>query len=757
MAEESARPSLFTGLRRDIQGVRGLGVSLVVLGHLTAWPPGVFAALDIFFVLSGYLITTILLTQLPKYGARMLPVFYLGRVRRLFPMALLVLALTVLATWWLYSGVRAGDVLTDATWAAFFAVNWHFAADGTDYFSPQSESPLLHYWSLSVEEQFYVFWPALVLLGIALGALALRRRQKRQDAGSAAASALEPATENRLRGGWPTLLVLGALTLGTFAFSLWHSAANPTTAYFNTFDRAWEFGAGGILAVVAPMVVTWPRRLRHALAWVGLVGVLTVIFLIQSTVQFPAPWGLVPVAASLLLITGGLDGHTRFIWALDNPVMRYLGDISYSIYLWHMPLIVLGEPFFAGHEWAFYVVVPVATLVLASGSYHLVERPLRNARFWMTAAEKRRKPPRDPRPLGEKVRGAIGGGGLAGQARGFAMVGTAVVAIMVAASVLRGPAAEDAAGAADLADADLQASMLSSLEEDGFPDFDPSLAYLRSTDWESEQASYGCGETPVDDLSSCLFNSTGKKDQPVVAVYGDSVAASWMPTVRTAFEAEGWAVQQLTLQQCGPWELKSYVKQDGEAYPECGQLHDAVHDWLDENTPDVLIMASSMDQASNADRAEIGGTHRSLSQSALAAALRLVPTDTQVVVLGSPPNHQYLVDCVTRVGTPVQCATTPNQLYRDHRAGEEAAAEAAGAAYVDTQSWFCVQGQCPGFVGDVPVTVDGVHLTIQYAERLAPLLTDALRPLAAALEDDVDAAEGLASASSSPSSAGSAS
>ena len=707
-ATTDGQPELFQGLRRDLQGVRGLGISLVVIGHLFLVPHGVFAALDIFFVLSGYLITGLLVRQLPEHGVKTFAVFYASRARRLLPMALLVLAVTTLLTFGVYSTSRGREVLEDAGWAAIFGVNWHFATDGTDYFSPSSQSPLLHYWSLSVEEQFYLVWPVLLL-----GAIAF-------------------ATARRVSRTAAIGVVMTAVVVVSFGYSLWHSQAEPLASYFSTFDRAWEFGAGGLLALAAPWLVRIPRGVRRAGAWLAAPGIFGTIFLLDPSVAFPAPWGLLPVAMTALVIVGGLEGDTGWLWLVDNRLMVYLGDISYSLYLVHLPVNVLLIPFFDEIGPTYYATALVLAVVLGMLGYHAVERPLRRAPWLRLPAERRLRPAppktREKRPAWQT------------QLIGWGVIGGFMALVMVVGLVLRGPGADttvaadpDATTSEELGH---EALLRRALEEPVFPEqFDPPLAELRTTSWQEEQAATGCGSVPFNDLDACRFGD----GERTVAVFGDSVAASWMPTVREAFEPAGWSVQQLTLEQCGTWELPSYIRLDGTVFNQCNAWHERVREYLAETPPDLLIMASATEQVRNAERPDIDATGRDVAEEGLSEALSLVPDDIEVLVLAPPPQLAYLVECVSRVGTPLQCAREPNEAFQAHDAGERAAVEGTDATYLATESWFCVDGSCPGYVGNTPVTMDGTHLTVEYAETLAPLMVSALPQW---LEDEPDPAPG---------------
>ena len=665
---------------------------------------GVFSALDMFFVLSGFLITAILVGSLSRFGVGFFPAFYASRVRRLVPMAVVVLALTVVGTYLAYSGARAQLVATDALWAFFFAVNWHFMREGTDYFALHTASPLQHYWSLSVEEQFYVVWPLLVLVAVVLA-----RRVRTERAAMAVIAG-----------------ILGAVTLASFAYSMWHSAANPVASYFSTFDRAWEFGAGGLLALASNRLARLPRAVKVACSWVGVAAILTTIFVLDTTYAFPAPWGLVPVAATALVIVGGLDTGTRHQVVLHNPVMIWLGNLSYSIYLWHMPVQVILVPYFGDTTIAYYVTSLSVTLGLSVIGYHTIEKPLRKARFLMTRAERTRFA---PAPLFEPRVGRV-----LRATQGYVVIGGLLaliyVGLVVARSgVLAPPAAADPPAAEVVAQ---QARLTQALAVESFPPaFTPGLEQMAGSTWEAEHADVSCIDVDPADLAACRFGDADA--ERTVAVVGDSFAVAWMPAVLDAFTPRGWAVQQLTLTQCPTWTLPSYVKRDESDFPECGAMHDAVTQYVATEKPDLLVVSSAYDQVLNTQQPGIGGTGEDLARTGLGATLANVVTpDTRVVVLQPPPPHQSLIDCVSRAGRPRDCTSEPSEFWYEHVAGEQAAAAAGGADYVPTLDWFCVEDRCPGFVGTTPVTVEGTHLTVEYARQLSALLAGSFTELAAA-------------------------
>ena len=299
-----ARP----GLRRDVQGLRAVAVLIVVLNHLFAWPAGGFVGVDVFFVISGYLITDLMLRERDRTGRVSWIDFYRRRVRRIIPTAVTVLVATVLVSRIIYPAVRARLIRQDAEWSAVFLSNWHFARVKTDYFNHEGlVSPLQHFWSLAVEEQFYLVWPVVV---IAVSALVWRR-----------------ASYRRVLG-----VLIGVVVIADFGYSLQNSRAHATVAYFSTTARAWELGVGALLAVSGRRLTRLSGWSRTPLAWCGLCGIAASLVLIAADSTFPAPWAALPVLSSGAVIAAGVGAPARGLVVLTNPVSQYLGNVSYSLY-----------------------------------------------------------------------------------------------------------------------------------------------------------------------------------------------------------------------------------------------------------------------------------------------------------------------------------------------------------------------------------------------------------------------------------------
>ncbi len=343
-------------VRRDLQGLRAIAVLAVVATHLTGWPRGGFVGVDVFFVLSGFLVTGILLRDLESTGTLHLRRFFARRVRRLLPAALLVLAVVLGAGFLVFPGVRAESLLGDALAAGGLVSNWRFALEGRDYFSSVDVSPLQHFWSLSVEEQFSLGWPLIVLLSVALvPALARRGRAGRAAVGSVA------------------LLVVVASGIVAWA----QTPSDPSVAYFSTLTRAGELGVGAVLACLAPILGRLPAAVRILSMWIGLGVVAASFVVVDPGAPFPAPWAALPVAGAALVIAGGIGGDPRHrsFFLLTNPLAVAVGDVSYSLYLWHLPVIVFAGALLPPGPASTPITVLVI-VVLTVATYLGVEQPL---------------------------------------------------------------------------------------------------------------------------------------------------------------------------------------------------------------------------------------------------------------------------------------------------------------------------------------------------------------------------------------------
>lgn len=351
------QPSSDQRFRPDIEGLRALAVTLVVASH--AGVPGLaggFAGVDIFFVISGFLITRLLHAEWERTGGIDILAFYARRIRRLLPAFALLLIVTLLAIRTLYSPIEQPQWLASGLAATLYYSNLHYAAGYVDYMQPAAkQDPFLHTWSLGVEEQFYLLWPLLLLLA---GALA--RRWRGHDAWA-----------------W----VLGSLLLASLALSVYLTSVRQPLAFFLPVTRAWEFGAGALVALYAPLFrgrSTSPAR-AGLLSLAGLLMLLASAVVFTERTPFPGVAALLPVTGTALVILflpvaapGAIAGRL-----LALPLLQWLGRLSYGWYLWHWPLLVMAKVVLPEPGLGLRLALAGAALAMAQASYSLVEHPVR--------------------------------------------------------------------------------------------------------------------------------------------------------------------------------------------------------------------------------------------------------------------------------------------------------------------------------------------------------------------------------------------
>ena len=342
--------------RGDIDGLRGVAILLVVLYHAGIGSiSGGFAGVDVFFIISGYLITRNLLGEVESTGKVTLRAFWARRVRRLVPALSLVALVTVIGSAVILSPLELGRVGSEAVSSVLYVSNFVFARTQGNYFgNAVGESLFLHTWSLSVEEQFYLVWP--VLIGV-LAFVATRRRR----------SSFRPAL----------VVILASGCVLSFAGSVLLTDRGSSWAFFSLPTRAWEFGLAGLLALAALEKRRLPQWLPTTLGVVGIALIVATAVGIDSATVFPGWAVLLPAAGALAVIAGGETGGAPVSRLLANPAAQWLGRLSYSWYLWHWPVMKLTVAA-AGHDSTAWRLVGVTVaLGLAVASYHLVERPIR--------------------------------------------------------------------------------------------------------------------------------------------------------------------------------------------------------------------------------------------------------------------------------------------------------------------------------------------------------------------------------------------
>jgi peptidoglycan/LPS O-acetylase OafA/YrhL len=703
--DERRTPAHGTDFRSDLEGLRAVAVLLVISDHLLGRPFGGFIGVDVFFVLSGFLISGILLKEGERTGRVSIREFYARRIRRIMPAALLVLVTTTLAGWFVFTAGRAQETLQDAVWAGGFLANVHFADVGTDYFQEGlPPSALQHYWSLSVEEQFYVVWPVTLLL-LFLAASRLRRLPVRRVIG----------------------VVAALTTLASFAWCVRLTDTAPTDAYFSTPARAWELSLGALLAVCAAGLMRVAEPVRAAASWLGLAGIAAAALVITPETAFPGYAAALPVGATaLFLAAGNPRGGPGRTFLLGSAVPQYVGRLSYSLYLWHWPCIVLAAAYWGAEGFAYYVTAAALPALLAVLSFHVVEDPVRRSR-WLSA-----KPEGYRRPTSADWYRA--------NKRGLdvALVGSAATAFLIVGwlDVQQDPDAEppttlavaeaqESTAAAALSPAEQRVATALELESwDGLDDVLDDLPSQVAPEWKPD----GCINVVDENLDQCVYGD--RAGARTAVVIGDSVAVSWMQGIRGALD-DGWRIQMLTFGECPAPTVATArnTRTRGTEFKACTEHRAWTVEQVKRIKPDLLIASSQPTFAGRIVGIESydSAANYAAWQRGMTETLRaLKPHSGRMVVLAAPPKSGNLQECVTRRGSPRDCVLPLSRHWTGVSGAERAASRETGATYVDTQAWHCHERRCPAVVDGASVMWDGAHITWMWSRRLAPSLRGVL-------------------------------
>lgn len=714
--------------RRDIEGLRALAVIAVIAYHAgVPLTGGGFVGVDVFLVISGFLITSLLLTEWDGSGRISLTRFYARRARRLLPISAAVLAATGLASVIWLEPTRLDELGVDILAASGFAVNLVLAGRGTDYLAAElAPSAIQHYWSLAVEEQFYVLWPALILIALRLG----RRTAVGAVVALTAASALASA------------LLTGP---------------HPTWSYFGLHTRAWELGLGALLAVTLTATRRAPENLRAGLGWIGLVAIGIAIATFDRVEHFPGTWAALPVIGAALVLISGDDNPRGVARLLRLSPLQWAGSRSYSLYLWHWPALVIGAAAIGREPGPLATVALVATsIALAEIGFRLIENPIRRS-------------PRLARRSGLSL--TVGAGLLAvGAVVGLAVsnVDTTTRTGVIAAAPEPAPAlpevtepeaeppegepatvfssANDEPTASVEATATTTTSTTSSttvppptpadaIALDAIADalgarvvpdnLRPSL--LEANRDTSPLYGTGCHQYLEERAAQgCVF---GDPDGDItVAIWGDSHAAQWFSAIDLIAEQRGWRLVSITQGGCPVIDVLTWNRSGDAVFDHCAPWRDNVLDRFAEEEVDVVLLGQHYGLLDADSR---GAVSASVWAEQLPALLdRVSETMTPIVLIDSPDPPEDVPTCLSEHPEEIEVCEpgAPGNTEAAVAATIREITAERGVGTIDPRPWLCVDDRCPVVVGDILVYRDSHHLSDTFVRWFTPVLDRAIGP-----------------------------
>jgi peptidoglycan/LPS O-acetylase OafA/YrhL len=639
------------GYRGDIEGLRAVAILLVVGAHAgVRWFQGGFVGVDVFFVLSGFLITGLLVQEIGHTGRLDFPGFYIRRLKRLLPALAVMLIGAALLAAVLLSHLEQQAQASAAVSAAMWWSNIYFVSTRLDYFSGGADANIfLHTWSLGVEEQFYLVWPVLVYLLL-----------RGQSASSGAA---------RLRAMMVFVAVVSFVTCAVLTYSA------PQFAFYMMPLRAWQFALGALLWIhfrggLGQTITTENNgRLISALSlagWFGLALVLGAGVFLDANHPYPSFRALIPTIGAACVIASGCHEHNRGVsrWLSFWP-LQAVGRISYSWYLWHWPVLLLGRALTGSDTPAYDMAYLAVSLVLAIVSYRIVELPIR---YW--------------RSTGSGQRVAI----------------YAALALMAA----MGFGFQRWGFGAHLASENPAELQFTSAHGDA-----PSLY------------GFGCaGWVLSDQVRTCAFGSSHPKH--TVVLVGDSVAAQWFTAVATFFNRPDWNLVVLTKSSCPMVDEPVFYGRIRRIFTECATWRSGALSEIAKIHPDIVLVGSSASYSFTQSQWEIGSAKVVQRLSAAAGA---------VYVLRSTPHLPFDgPDCLAeRINRPSWlnigpgCAVVSKDKQYDlvYEWTRQVATRFSNVRVLDMNDLVCPKGICTALRGNIIVFRDAMHISATFAESLA--------------------------------------
>lgn len=632
--------------RSDIEGMRAIAILLVIGAHFAI--PGFaagFIGVDIFFVLSGFLITGILVREYQKNQRINLPRFYANRFRRLFP---------ALATMLLVSSFVAAQILPDtqnltqskaAAMSAVWLSNIHFTFADVDYFAAETSSnAFLHTWSLGVEEQFYLLWPLIILTTMTLFA--------------------------RQQHSKPLWVALWLITGVSLLACLYLSSTQPLFAFYMMPTRAWQFAAGGMVWLLSQQQIANQMGARAA-GMIALPLLLAAMLLIGPATTYPGLYALLPTLATCALLWAGSNTATTNYKLLSLPAMQWIGRLSYAWYLWHWPVLILGEHLLPirGH-WLHTLVALALSLLLALITHHTIENPIRFGRAKQISP-----------------RWQIG-------------ISLALM-LLFSSQFLRWH--NNTHETLNSGVYSLYAKSISDL---------PIIYRDGCDDWFNG-----------DEIKPCRYGSeTANK---IVVLLGDSIGAQWFNTLTEIYHPDEWALVVLTKSSCPMVEEPFFYQRIGREYTECSIWRDKALIWISEQQPDAVFIGSAASQGFT-DEQWINGSQKVLNKlSASARNVYLIEANPTLSFNGPEclMQHQQkkpekcTQDAADNIGY-AHVASLLHGLTQNYN----------NVHWIETASFVCPLGQCSALQGEQVVYRDSQHLTASFtasaAEHFAVQLMD---------------------------------
>ncbi len=673
------KKSARAGFRPDVEGLRAAALVAVLLYHADlSFAPGGYIGVDVFFVISGFLITGLLLKELEQSGTLSVARFYSRRAKRLLPMTVVVLGTVVALSWLLFDPVRMEAVSFDVIAAGLYVMNWRLAIEAADYFGAGLQaSPLQHFWTLGVEEQFYLLWPTLLLAV----AWVCRRTGWRLRPALAAAFAV--------------------VAISSLAYSIYSTGQEAGAAYFSTLTRGWELALGGVLALVPASWLQLSRLAASALCAMGLGAIVWATVQFNDGTLFPGYAALLPTLGTVAIIAAGFTSTSAIpARLLTLAPVRHVGRVSYSWYLWHWPPLVFAAAIWGKLSPQESLVVLGASYVPAVLTHRWVERPFHHS-------ETLSKYPRKALALG---------GACTSSAVALGLV------LFVTTPTIPEPPEQRVVGATAMLGDDRSLQKSADAVR-------PAPREAEAKHNRPQMYADGCHlELSETESPECVYGNPSSKT--TVVLFGDSHAMQWFPALNTLAKERHWRLVGVTKSACPPAEVNINNATLRREYRECVEWREQMLERIAREKPNLIVTSSlpTYRVRENGKRLRGEAREQALVEGYVSTLRKVRATGAPVALIEDVPHpNKDIPECVSRELDDLQRCATPKSKALDYpKINTRAAQEIEGVHLIDPTSMLCLEKTCPAVIGDVLVYRNGAHLTPTYVRTLTPWLAKQL-------------------------------
>ena len=649
--------------RPEIEGLRAVAAMLVAIYHI--WFGNVSGGVDVFFVISGFLITTSLLSRYQKHNKIDFIGFILRLAKRLFPVGFTVLFITTIGCILWLPEIRWEQTANEVFASALYFQNWELAINAVDYLGQNNEaSPFQHFWAMSIQGQFYVIWPILLLVAILLAKYIFKTSLKSVFL-------------------WTLVVVCGF----SFAYSVYLTAINQPWAYFDTFTRVWEFGIGGVISLIIAKV-RLPRTISFVIGWAGLIALVTCGVILQVATVFPGYAALWPVLSAIFILFAGDQGGRFGVHQLlsTKPLMKF-GGISYAFYLWHWPVLLFYLLLTSQEQVSTLEGIGIIAFaaILSYVSTSLIEKPIRKGKLFQTN--------------GKTAAIAVS-----------LMIPVLVLSSGWAYTIQKKQEVVDVIGEKDDYPGAMILTQLSNdIGNDSDVDVMPTPVQARND--LPEVYENGCHQALGEsELLECTF---GAEDDPdyTVALAGGSHSAHWLPALQEIAKSENIQIVNYTKSGCR-------FSDDDTVEKDCQEWNEQLLDTLIAKQPDIVFTTADV-----AGRKEV-----KVPEGYVTQWKALEDADINVFAIRDNPRLGFdVAACVEENGLDIDACTREREdVLPVESAWDKLDNPPENVHYVDLSDAFCTPGTCPPVIGNVLVYRDNGHITATYAKTLAPILKEEL-------------------------------